>query len=65
MLQSENGIIMQTWEWESEKAMQVAHEHPAIRAIWGELESLCQFISLKELTESTTRFPSFKILEKS
>ena len=64
MLKSENGTIIQTWEWESEKAMQVAHEHPAIRTIWGELEGICEFTSLSDLPESKSRFPNFKVLER-
>ena len=45
------------------KAMQVAHEHPAIRAIWGEVNGICEFPSLKDLPEADG-FPSFKILKK-
>lgn len=63
LLQSENGTIIQIWEWQSKRAMKVAHEHPAIRTIWGEMHGICEFTSLKDLPESATRFPAFKILE--
>ena len=64
MLQSQNGTIIVTYEWESEKAKQVAHEHPAIRTIWGELEGICEFTSLSDLPESKSKFPNFKVLER-
>lgn len=62
MLQSEDGTIIETFEWKSEKAKIVAHEHPAIRTIWGEMEGICTFPALSDLPESKTRFPNFKIL---
>ncbi len=64
MLQSEDGTIIETFEWKDQKAKEVAHEHPAIRMIWGEMEGICDFPSLSDLPESKTRFPNFKVLEK-
>lgn len=64
MLQSDDGTIIEVFEWKDEKSKQVAHEHPAIRTIWGEMEGICEFPSLSDLPESKTRFPNFKILEK-
>lgn len=64
LLQSENGTLIEIFEWKDEKAKQAAHEHPAIRIIWGEMEGICTFPSLSDLPESKSRFPNFKILEK-
>ena len=64
LLQSVDGTIIETFEWKNEKAKQAAHEHPAIRTIWGEMEGICEFPSLSDLPESKTRFPNFKALEK-
>jgi glutathione peroxidase-family protein len=64
ILQSEDGTIIETFEWKDEKAKMAAHEHPAIRTIWGEMEGICTFPALRDLPESKTRFPNFKILEK-
>ena len=64
MLQSENGTIIETFEWKDEKAKQVAHEHPAIRTIWGEMEGICEFPTLSDLPESKKRFPNFSVIEK-
>ncbi|MBN4071061.1 hypothetical protein JYT72_00995 [Crocinitomix catalasitica] len=64
MLQSEDGTIIETFEWKDEKAKEVAHEHPAIRLIWGQMEGICTFPSLSDLPESKSRFPNFKVLDK-
>lgn len=64
LLQSEDGTLIETFEWKDEKAMHVAHEHPAIRTIWGEMEGICTFPSLQDLPESKNRFPGFRILDK-
>ena len=64
LLQSKDGTIIETFEWKDENAKRAAHEHPAIRTIWGEMEGICEFPSLGDLPESKTRFPNFKVLEK-
>lgn len=64
LLQSQDGTIIETFEWKSEKAKQTAHEHPAIVAIWGEMEGICTFPSLQDLPESKNRFPNFEIVDK-
>lgn len=64
MLESANGAIIETFEWKDEKAKKIAHEHPAIRTIWGAMEGICEFPSLSELPESKGRFPNFKVLKK-
>lgn len=64
MLESEDGTILEIFEWKDEKAKQAAHEHPAIRTIWGEMEGICDFPSLSDLPEAKTRFPNFKVVER-
>jgi hypothetical protein len=62
MLQSDDGTIMEVFEWKDEKAKNIAHEHPAVRTIWGEMEGICTFPSLGDLPESKNMFPSFKVI---
>lgn len=64
LLQSEDGTLIELFEWKDEKAMHVAHEHPAIRTIWGEMEGICTFPSLQDLPEAKHRFPNFKLLKR-
>lgn len=64
VLQSEDGTIIEMYEWKDEKAIAVAHEHPAIRTIWGEMEGICTFPSLSDLPESKKRFPNFTVIKR-
>ena len=64
LLQSDDGTIIETFEWKNEETKQAAHEHPAIRTLWGEMEGICDFPSLSDLPESNNRFPNFKVLKK-
>ena len=63
MLQSDDGTIIEMFEWKDEGAKQAAHEHPAIRTLWGKMQGICDFPSLNDLPESGTRFPNFKVLK--
>ena len=62
MVESSDGTIIEIFEWTHEDAKNHAHEHPAIRTIWGKMEGICDFPSLKDLPESKTPFPNFSIL---
>ncbi|HYD20926.1 MAG TPA: hypothetical protein VEB40_05575 [Flavipsychrobacter sp.] len=59
---SENGTVIEIFEWASQEAIDLAHEHPAIRTIWGKMGPICDFVSMKDLPESQNAFPSFDIL---
>ncbi len=63
VLQSEDGTIIEMYEWKNEKAIDLAHEHPAIRTVWGEMEGICTFPSLQDLPEAKKRFPNFTVLK--
>jgi hypothetical protein len=62
MVQSADGTVLEIFEWTNEKAKEVAHEHPAIRTIWGKMEGICEFPALKDLPEAHRPFPNFKII---
>ena len=62
MVESSDGTIIEIFEWTHEDAKNHAHEHPAIRTIWGKMEGICDFPALKDLPESTRPFPNFSIV---
>ncbi len=64
LLESEDGTLMELFEWKDENASRVAHEHPAIRKIWGEMEGILEFPVLSNLPEANRRFPNFVVLER-
>jgi hypothetical protein len=58
---STDGTIIEVFEWTGEAAKNAAHEHPAIRTIWGKMEGICEFPALQNLAESKKRFPGFDL----
>lgn len=62
MLESGDGTIIEVFEWTGDEAKDIAHKHPAVRAIWGKMMDICSFPSMKELPEAERSFPNFNIL---
>ncbi len=59
---SANGTLIEIFEWVSEEAKVAAHQHPAVREIWGRMMPICEFPALKDLPEAQNRFPNFDLL---
>ena len=62
MLESADGTIIEVFEWTGDAAKDIAHKHPAVRAIWGRMMNICSFPCLKELPEAEHSFPNFTVL---
>jgi len=62
MVESENGTIIEIFEWTGVKAKDTAHKHPEVRAIWGKMMDICSFPPMTKLPESGHAFPNFKVL---
>ncbi len=60
VLESENGTIIEVFEWTGDAAKDAAHRHPAIRALWGKMMDICTFPALKDLPEAEKIFPNFR-----
>lgn len=58
---SADGTLIEIFEWKSDEAKTVAHQHPAIMAIWGRMMPICEFPALKDLPEAQRPFPNFKV----
>lgn len=62
MVESENGTIIEIMEWKGAAAKKAAHQHPAIRAIWGKMTGICSFPAMKDLPEALHSFPNFNVI---
>lgn len=60
MLESENGTVIEVFEWTGDEAKDIAHKHPAVRAIWGKMMDICTFPKMHDLPEANHSFPNFK-----
>ncbi len=54
-------IILEIFEWTSDKHTEDAHNDPKVREYWGRMDELCSGIGfpLKEISESNESFAHF------
>lgn len=61
-MQSENGTIIEIFEWMSLEAKSRAHESEAVMNIWSRFDGLADIVSLNSLEETSRPFAAFKAI---
>ncbi len=59
LMSSENGSIVQVFEWLSKKAKEGAHRDQAWLALWPQFNKLCKNDLMKDLPEAKKPFANF------
>jgi quinol monooxygenase YgiN len=54
-----DGTIIEIFEWKSQEAVDEAHRNPVVRALWSRFEACCDYVSLRDVTETVGPFPHF------
>ncbi len=62
LLRSKDGTLLEIFEWVSTEAIDAAHQHPAVMAMWGEFGEACDYVRLADLPEVADLFPHFERL---
>jgi hypothetical protein len=57
---SEDGTVIEIFEWASREKAKSAHDHPAVAQIWEAMAMVCDFGKLEQLPESKNMFPHFE-----
>jgi hypothetical protein len=60
---SQDGTIIEVFEWASMNAVNAAHQHPAVSDIWEKMTLVAEFLPINQLTELNSPFADFKILK--
>jgi hypothetical protein len=55
-----DGTLLEIFDWRDKAAVEAAHSHPEVLAMWTLFGNLCDFISLGDLEESSVPFPHFE-----
>jgi quinol monooxygenase YgiN len=55
-------VILELFEWKSPAAMEAAHQHPDVLAMWGKLSELAENKPLAALLETRDLFAEFEPL---
>lgn len=59
---SQDGTIIEVFEWTSLDAINAAHQHPAIANIWEKMTLIADFHPMTTLPEGKKPFPGFELL---
>ena len=62
VLRAGDGSLLEIFEWVSEAAIESAHANPAVHALWERYAACCDYITLGDLAEAKTMFPSFTLV---
>lgn len=62
-MRAADGTIVEVFEWKSEEATAKAHSDPVVRKLWDRFEACSQYITLRDLAETTSPFPHFEPIE--
>ena len=60
LVQSNNGIYIEIFEWKSNNAVEEAHENIEVQKLWDAMEKVCDFTTLDSVEEVKEFFPHFK-----
>jgi hypothetical protein len=63
-VRSSDGTIIEIFEWKDEESKAIAHQHPAMRSLWGRMMGICTFPAMSDLPEGKKSFPGFSVLER-
>lgn len=63
--QSQDGTIIEVFEWVGKSEVETAHQHPAIQNIWEKMTPIADFTPIKDLPEAKRPFPGFSIVSLS
>ena len=56
---SQDGTIIEVFEWASEELMKKAHTNANVLAMWKEYEAICSYVPIAEVPESSELFSGF------
>lgn len=63
IMRASNVSIVEVFEWKSPDAIQRAHQSLAVQALWQEFEGVCEYLPLRDLSETGQLFAEFDSVE--
>jgi hypothetical protein len=62
LMRAADGNVLEVFEWVSADAIDAAHSHPEVLAMWQRFEATCDYTSLADLAEARHPFAEFEVL---
>lgn len=63
VMRSENGTILEVFEWLNQDAIDRAHHDPEVGKLWARFNEACEYGTMSELPEVDRVFPGFVPVE--
>ncbi len=61
-MQAADGTVVEVFEWASAGAIEAAHTHPEVQAMWAAFGAACEYVRLSQLAEAQGLFAEFSPL---
>jgi hypothetical protein len=65
VMRSDDGTLVEVFEWLSAEAIEKAHSTPAVLALWSEFDAVCEYVPLASLAEARQMFAEFEAVASS
>lgn len=62
-MRAKDGTIVEVFEWKSPKAVEEAHNNPAVQTMWKEFGEACDYVPLSQLEETKGLFAGFAAID--
>ena len=62
-MRSSDGVIIQVSEWVDDEAIDRAHSHPEVLALWERFGTCSEYVKLDSLSESHDDFATFQSID--
>ena len=62
VMRAADGTVVEAFEWASPAAIDAAHHHPEVLAMWERFAAACDYTPLKDLAEVQHPFADFEVL---
>jgi hypothetical protein len=61
-LRASDGTVIEHFEWVDRAAIDAAHAHPDVLAMWSRYDDCCEYGALADLPNATTMFAEFEFI---
>jgi len=62
-MRSEDGTIIEVFEWKSQAAIDAAHSNPVVLQMWARYDEACEYIPLIKVKECSDLFAGFEPID--
>lgn len=62
VMETQEGTIIEVFEWKSKQALESAHRNPAVQAMWKEYAEVCDYVPVASVEEAKQLFSEFSPL---